>query len=848
MQLSKFEQLLAKARALAPEAAAKAEADKISESNKRNGVTNVEMANVGLPDSVVSTDAGEDAAVDFIKETISAAVASPSPSPSPSSTTPVAEFRGPGVARQVTLNPLQQEFFNDVIEGKDCILIGAAGTGKTTATGKTTVGLIESGRIGNIQSPTKWLQVGKPGIAILSYTRKAVNNIRYAVDVRLKSHTLTIHKLLEFAPVTYEMEDKDNPGTFKKTMRFEPQRNAGNPLPTELKLLVFEESSMVSVELYHMLAEAMPHKHQEVFLGDIQQLPPVFGMAILGFKMLELPVIELKEVYRQALESPIIDLAWKVLRGDRSVFAPKYETFQQVSPHTGKTVSRIRVPALDKLSRTNTTGSVLFQVWQKKQSPDLGCDAFVKQVTAWIGQGYFNAEDDIILCPFNKAFGTIELNKGISQFLGTQRKAMVHEIIAGYNRHYLAVGDRVLYDKEDAVVVDIGKSSDYTGERPQPASVNLDRWGHQQDALSEEEVTKELTEDMSFDADAFLENTLSNIEERVNKASHTVVVKLKNSEEGETIELSDARQINDLLGGYAITVHKAQGSEYERVFLVMHHTHAIMNQRELLYTAITRAKKFLHIVCEYDTFWDGVYGQRIKGNTIQQKAEFFTGKKGVYDEAKKEMEEKRDAANEFRPESVSVPDTATAISIRERAEEARPRPVISLSDLIPANIKELIGANLDKYWKKAQAIWGDDAIGAEPILSYNINSDRVLGKALCGRNIIKLNPIWCAMGAEDQEVLREMSEITLIHEICHLVSWNYAKDRGHGPGWKMAMKLMGLPPDRMYEGDELPPWMASKDELMRKHLESYKQEADDLGMVFPKIDEDSDTYDEGEIK
>ena len=47
---------------------------------------------------------------------------------------------------------------------------------------------------------------------------------------------------------------------------------------------------------------------------------------------------------------------------------------------------------------------------------------------------------------------------------------------------------------------------------------------------------------------------------------------------------------------YAMTVHKSQGSEYPCVILVMHPTHYPMLQRNLLYTALTRAKRLLVVV------------------------------------------------------------------------------------------------------------------------------------------------------------------------------------------------------------------------------------------------------------
>ena len=47
---------------------------------------------------------------------------------------------------------------------------------------------------------------------------------------------------------------------------------------------------------------------------------------------------------------------------------------------------------------------------------------------------------------------------------------------------------------------------------------------------------------------------------------------------------------------YALTIHKAQGSEYPCVFVICHSTHRNMLSRNLLYTAVTRAKKICRII------------------------------------------------------------------------------------------------------------------------------------------------------------------------------------------------------------------------------------------------------------
>ena len=51
-------------------------------------------------------------------------------------------------------------------------------------------------------------------------------------------------------------------------------------------------------------------------------------------------------------------------------------------------------------------------------------------------------------------------------------------------------------------------------------------------------------------------------------------------------------ELGDLDLAYAITVHKSQGSEYPAVVLALHRCHGLMLRRNLVYTAVTRARRF----------------------------------------------------------------------------------------------------------------------------------------------------------------------------------------------------------------------------------------------------------------
>ena len=496
---------------------------------------------------------------------------------------------------EITYNEKQSEFVSLAASGRSCILIGAAGTGKTTAMKGTVQSLIQNSRTGILQNHDhKHLPHGVPGIVVCAYTRRATNNIRRNMDEGMKGNCLTIHKLLEYAPVYYEVVGQD--GEMKTTMKFEPTRSYANPLPQEITTVIFEESSMIGTSLYAEFLAALQHTVQIIFLGDIQQLPPVFGPAILGFKMLELPTIELTEVYRQALESPIIRLAHRILSG--------------------------RIIPASELGEWNVPG-LSVKPWKKKIEAESALSVSEKLFAKLYEDGSYNPLEDIILIPFNKGYGTLELNKSIANHIARKHERVVWEVVSGFVKHYFAVGDKVLYDREDAVILEIYPNPAYTGIPAQPESTYLDYWGHNNTPTS---LTKSWNQDSQADDDIdfLLAQVATAEEDRVTQSSHCIKLLMTDSDSEKLV--TKAAEINTLILGYCLTIHKSQGSEWDKVFLLLHNSHATMISRELVYTAVTRAKKELFVICEDDTLVKGIRSQRIKGNTLAEKAIYFQGK------------------------------------------------------------------------------------------------------------------------------------------------------------------------------------------------------------------------------
>ena len=537
-------------------------------------------------------------------------------------------------------NPNQMNAISSALAGRSFCLIGAAGTGKTSTLKGAVNSLMLNSMLPIVQAndSSKMVIAGKPGIVLCSFTNMAVRQIakHFSRDITC----CTIHKLLEFKPVYYEIVKED--GTMAKTMRFEPSRNAMNKLPRSHRTIIVDEASMVDTSLINLVIDALPNPEavQWIFLGDLNQLPPVFGGAVLGLRLMELPVVELTEVYRQALLSPIITLATKIKDG-------------------------LTIDLTAKLiDDRGEHGKLTIHPWGKSLSADDGLQKAADFCKAAIQQKELDPFKDIILCPFNVSFGVLELNLQIANWLGNQREAIVHEVICGFNTKYLAVGDKVLVQKREAIITGIMPNRSYTGKRAVSATLYaMDRWGG-----ATKRKNLHLTASQEYEAaqgdtdiDAILQSmadTTTVVEDRKAAASHTIVVRFINGgdpatwlptdtatdnddESFEELHLDSAAGLNEMLFAYAITVHKSQGSEWRKVFLILHQSHSVMTFRELMYTGITRASKELYIICEPDrgmktgTLTKASKNPRLKGNTLAEK---LASLKEKFDQEAKELQ------------------------------------------------------------------------------------------------------------------------------------------------------------------------------------------------------------------
>ena len=78
----------------------------------------------------------------------------------------------------------------------------------------------------------------------------------------------------------------------------------------------------------------------------------------------------------------------------------------------------------------------------------------------------------------------------------------------------------------------------------------------------------------------------------------------------DNISIYEQSKFDDIKLGYAISIHKAQGSEFDIVILPMFKSYNYMLYRKLIYTAVTRAKKKLIIIGELDALKKAILTDR----------------------------------------------------------------------------------------------------------------------------------------------------------------------------------------------------------------------------------------------
>ena len=355
----------------------------------------------------------------------------------------------------------------------------------------------------------------------------------------------TIHRLLEFKP--------------GEGMAF--KRNEEAPLDGDL--LIVDEASMLDLVLTNHLVKAIPPGMHLLLVGDIDQLPSVGAGNVLKdiIKAIEHPGVvpvahDSTGHDANLMDKPISDKSQAIparssifSTPDRPIPNPQSPIPDQAAVVRLDTIFRQAAGSyiISNAHRINeglmpvidNVGARDFFVFRTEE-PQRAAELCVELVATRIPRRFGIAPEEIqVLSPMHRgAAGVSALNEAIQATLNPPDPRKAERSVG--NRRY-RVGDRVMqirnnYDKDV-----------YNGDMGVVRAIDL------------------VAQEMQVEID------------------------------GQPVRY-DFLELDELVHAFAISVHKSQGSEFPAVVIPVLTSHYMMLQRNLLYTAVTRARQLVVLV------------------------------------------------------------------------------------------------------------------------------------------------------------------------------------------------------------------------------------------------------------
>jgi exodeoxyribonuclease V alpha subunit len=418
------------------------------------------------------------------------------------------------------------------------LISGGPGTGKTTIV----VALLRA---------LAWMGDPMSSVAIAAPTGKAAQRLRETIAAGLESTSrdigeatlrasaptpLTLHRLLGWSP---------SAGRFA--------RHENDPLP--YRLVVVDEASMVDLSMMDRLMRALSEDARLVLLGDADQLPSVDAGAVFRDLCAALKPVRLSKNLRVALEPG----AQRIVTAAKSVNRGELDGGFTDSVVTRHTVTEVAFDGVEHLAAPwAEVGDELLERWWGERVAAL--DDFARRIgrTYRVEGGEFDVADSGKL----RALLDHHATSRVLCATRAQRAATSAEVINARLLARFRAGRAAVHRHGLSLSVALG------------APVVIER----------------------NDYDRELFNGDQGIVVRAGSAGTGGDELMMVFRQGNSLRAFPADSLAHVAPCLAMTVHKAQGSEFDDVVLVLPDVDLPLVTRELVYTAMTRARRSVLIV------------------------------------------------------------------------------------------------------------------------------------------------------------------------------------------------------------------------------------------------------------
>jgi exodeoxyribonuclease V alpha subunit len=324
----------------------------------------------------------------------------------------------------------------------------------------------------------------------------------------------------------------------------------------DFKVLLIDECSMINSEIFYAIFKKVSKDMKIILIGDDGQLPPI-GAGNLFANFIHsnlLRVIKLDIIFRQSPKQAITFIANEIRNGRNVELKEEYDDFLFISQEIKEYFKLKNELSKDELKtiRDENNQKILEEIEEivtlyKEKLDELKSKREYKK---------FISLFQIISPMKNYLLGVENLNKVAQNILNPLRGVAFNA-----KTYQFRIKDKVLHTK----------------------NINMEVKSVDKDGKEESDEARIL-------------NGMIGMIDYIDLSDKNIIVYYPNDDIYVDYSFKEANELLEL--AYAITIHKSQGMEYENLVFPLTFSHYNMLSRELIYTAITRAKKMLYLVGE----------------------------------------------------------------------------------------------------------------------------------------------------------------------------------------------------------------------------------------------------------